>query len=409
MSDEKQPLDLKPITDSEAPLDTMWDIDDTANVDELLKGNSDDSKEKDPVLGDFEVESKEEVAEEPELPALDVDVEETEKEEEEEEKKEVVFKEEDIETPKEEKQEETDSEEQEENEFSIFAKMLAEKELLDIDEEEFEASEGGLMDAFATTIENRVKEEIDLFQKNLPEEGKELLRHLMNGGAVSDFQEVYSAPDVSKISIEGEKNERNQVAVLREFLRLRGDTQEEIEETINDYGDLGKLEKQAAKAQQRLVQYYDSQKKQLEVKREQEKQLREQKKAEVINNIEETISTQDEIKGFPLGRKVKKELLSYMTETNVKVDGPNGPQYVTGFQADEMKSSQNIDDFILRAYLRMTDFDLGGVKKKSNTDLSSKLRTQLQNSKSRTDTKAKFGSNKKPGKKAVAGESWNNL
>lgn len=406
MSDEKQPLDLKPITESEAPLDAMWDIDDAANVDALLNGDSGETKEKDPVLGDFEVESKEEVAEEPEIPILDLESKE-EEEEKKEEKEEVVFKEEDVETPK--KEEEAGSEEKEDNEFSIFAKMLAEKELLDIDEEEFEASEEGLLDAFSSTIENRVKEEIDLFQKNLPNDGKELLKHLMNGGAVSDFQEVYSTPDVSNINIKGEENERNQVAVLREFLRLRGDTAEEIEETVNDYGDLGKLEKQAEKAQQRLSQYYNSQKKQLEVKREQEKELREQRKTEVITTIQDTISNQDEIKGFPLGRKVKKELLSYMTETNVKVDGPDGPQYVTGFQADEMKSSNNVDDFILRAYLRMTDFDLGGVKKKSKTDLSSKLRTQLQNSKSRTATQAKFGSNKKPGKEAVAGESWNNL
>jgi hypothetical protein len=406
MSDEKQPLDLKPITDSEEPLDAMWDIDDAANVDELLKGDSGETKDKDPVLGDFEVESKEEVAEEPEIPLLDLDSKEEEEEEKKEEKEEIVFKEEDVETPK---KEEEDSKEKEDNEFSIFAKMLAEKELLDIDEEEFEASEEGLIDAFSSTIESRVKEEIDLFQKNLPNDGKELLKHLMNGGAVSDFQEVYSSPDVSSINIKGEENERNQVAVLREFLRLRGDTPEEIEETVNDYGDLGKLEKQASKAQQRLSQYYDSQKKQLEVKREQEKELREQRKTEVITTIQDTISNQDEIKGFPLGRKVKKELLSYMTDTSVKIDGPNGPQYVTGFQADEMKSSQNVEDFILRAYLRMTDFDLGRVKKKSNSDLSSKLRTQLQNSKSRTATQAKFGSNKKPGNKAVAGESWNNL
>ena len=408
MSDETQPLDLKPITDSEVPLDTMWDIDDAANVDLLLQGNSDDTKEKDPVLGDFELESEEKVAEEPEFPLLDIDSKEEKKEEEKkEEKEEVIFKEEDVETPK--KEEETDSEPKEDNEFATFAKMLAEKELLDIDEEEFEASEEGLLDAFSSTIENRVKEEIDLFQKTLPDEGKELLKHLMNGGSVSDFQEVYSTPDVSNINIKGEENERNQVAVLREFLRLRGDSSEEIEETVNDYGDLGKLEKQALKAQQRLTQYYESQKTQLQAKREQEKELKEQRKTEVITNIQDTISKQDEIKGFPLGRKVKKELLSYMTETNVKVDGPNGPQYVTGFQSDEMKSSQNVDDFILRAYLRMTDFNLEGVKKKSNTDLSSKLRNQLQNSKSRTATQAKFGSNKKPGIKAVAGESWNNL
>ena len=77
---------------------------------------------------------------------------------------------------KETKEEETP--EEVENEFSIFAKMLAEKELIDINEDEFEATEEGLLDAFSGTIESRVKEEIDMFQKNLPSEGKELLKTL---------------------------------------------------------------------------------------------------------------------------------------------------------------------------------------------------------------------------------------
>ena len=253
-----------------------------------------------------------------------------------------------------------------------------------------------LIDAVDGTIEQRIKEEIDLFQKGLPTEGKDLLRHIMNGGNITDFVNAYDTPDITSLDISGD-NFQNQRIVLKEFLRLRGDSKEEVEETLSDYEDLGKLEKQARKAKARLENYHEDRKRDLAEKTRRDSQARETQRKEVLTQITDTITDSDTIKGFPLSRKRKKELLSYMTNANVRIETPNGPQYVSQFQADEMKSSQNIDDFILKAYLRMTDYDLEGVKKKSKTDYTSSLRTHLQNKKSMTDTKANFGGNKKPG------------
>jgi len=412
-------LDEKPITNADAPLDAMWDIDE-GNLDDLITTNP--NQDKDPVLGGLEIESESDdllgLNEDTEKGSdLDVDKKEKEPTKEEEELPELDI--ENFDTPEakedeegeEEKEEAPKASEEEENEFSVFAKMLAEKELLDINEEEFEATEEGLMDAFAGTIESRVKEELDLFQKGLPNEGKDLLRHLMSGGRVSDFVDTYSAPDVMSLEVRGDSNTAvaNQKAVLKEFLKLRGDNMNEIEETVQDYEDLGKLEKQAAKAQERLSHYYESQKQNLAAQQQQINTQREERRKEVITNIQDKVSNSAEIKGFPLSRKVKKDLLSYMTETTSKVEGQDGPQYVTKFQADEMNASQDVDDFILRAYLRMTNFSLDGVKKKSKSDLSSKLRTQLQHSKNRTGTQAKFGGNKKPGGKLSESSAWNEL
>jgi len=409
-------LDEKPITNADAPLDAMWDIDE-GNLDDLITTNP--NQDKDPVLGGLEIESESDdllgLNEDAEKGSdLDVDKKEKEPAKEEEELPELDI--ENFDAPEateegEEKEEAPKASEEEENEFSVFAKMLAEKELLDINEEEFEATEEGLMDAFAGTIESRVKEELDLFQKGLPNEGKDLLRHLMSGGRVSDFVDTYSAPDVMNLEVRGDSNTAisNQKAILKEFLKLRGDSANEIEETVQDYEDLGKLEKQASKAQERLAYYYQSQKQNLAAQQQQINIQREERRKEVITNIQDKVSNSAEIKGFPLSRKVKKDLLSYMTETTSKVDGQDGPQYVTQFQADEMNASQDVDDFILRAYLRMTNFSLDGVKKKSKSDLSSKLRTQLQHSKNRTGTQAKFGGNKKPGGKLSESSAWNEL
>ena len=95
-----------------------------------------------------------------------------------------------------------------------------------------------------------------------------------------------------------------------------------------------------------------------------------------------------------------------MTVPTVEINDPSGGvQYVTQFQADEMQSSNNIDEFILKAYLRMTDYDLSSAKKKSVTAFSSKLRNSLQNKKNMTDTKALFGGNKKTSSKKSS-VSW---
>lgn len=300
----------------------------------------------------------------------------------------------------------TEGVEMDDNEFLTFAKVLAEKELLDISEdEEIEPTLEGLMGAFGKTINNRVNEEIELFQKGLPMEGRELLKHLMDGGNVGDFKEAYNTPEYGKVDISGNK-ESNQKWMIAEYMRLRGDSQEEIMETLEDYADLGKLEKQASKAQVRLEQYNKKQREDMIERRKVESNNKEDKRKEVLTNIETTINDSADIKGFPLSRKAKKELLSYMTENAVKIDGPNGPQYVTQFQADEMKASQNVDDFVLKAYLRMTNYNLDGVKKKSKSDLTSKLRKQLQNKKGMTGTQATFGGNKKPGGGSRGNSGW---
>ena len=428
MTNENQTLDEKPITegnDSVSAVNDIWDIDET-NFDDAfnLETNAD------PVLGiDLGEEKKEEVKteEKAEIPEplddteTDDPKEEAPKEETEppvDEKavdalldgdldSEEKSSDDEVDTTEDSKKADESSEASEEdlNEFAIFAQMLADKELLDLNEEEFDPTEKGLMDAFADTIENRVKEEIESFQKTLPKEGKELLTHLMKGGKVSNFMEVYSTPDFGDLNIKG-NNIGNQKAVLAEFFKLRGDSQEDIAEMLEDYENLGKLEKQASKAQARLTQYYEHQKQQLIVKQEQAEKERIAKRQEVQNNIQTTISESDEIKGFPLSRKSKKKLMSYMTEANVKIKTPDGPQFVTQFQADEMKSSSNIEDFILKAYLRMTNYSLDGVQKKSKSKLASQLRTTLQNKKRMTDTKATFGGNKTPGGATKSSTAW---
>ena len=385
-------LNTEAPTGSTESLDAMWDIDETG-IDTALGL---DEGEADPLmnLDSVKEESKSEVNKVEEEESTEKTEEKT---EEPEFKEENVEEKEEVEENVEEKPAKKETiEAEDENEFSLFAKMLAEKEILDIDED-FDSTEQGLIDAFEKSINGRVNEEINSFQQSLPQDGKELLAHLMNGGRVSDFTNAYSGTDVLNLDIS--KSEQNQRAVLTEFLKLRGDSNEEIQETLNDYKDLGKLGKNAEKAKARLAEYHSQQRKQLAKKQEESKKMQEQKRVEVINTIQETIKDSQEIKGFPLSRKHKKDLVSYMTNANVKITGADGnPTYVTKFQADEMDASQEIDDFILRAYLRMTKFDLSGTKKKAVSNYSSKLKSALQNKKSMTDTKAKL-SNKGGGSK----------
>ena len=279
--------------------------------------------------------------------------------------------------------------------------MLNEKEIIDLDEN-FEATEDGLLEAVETTVEGRVKEELDLFQNSLTKDGRELLKHLINGGRVSDFVDTNSQVGFEEVDI---SKSPNQKYVLREFMKLRGDSEAEIRENLELYEDNGILAKKAQTAQNRLSAYQEQKKQKFAENQQVAARQKEEKRKEIITNIQDTISKSEEVKGIPLSKKAKKQLLSYMTVPTVKVNDPNGGvQYVTQFQADEAKSSNDLDEFILKAYLRMTDYDLSSAKKRSVTDFSSKLRTSLQNKKSLTDTKAKFGGNKKTSGKSNV--SW---
>jgi len=377
-------------------MDSLWDIDEPSfdqsfNLDPSLgdplsldsteefkiEETKEEVKAELPDLNEEEVvEAKEETKEEETLPDLDSVIEETPAAE-----------------------EDSTEEEQEDNEFGIFAKMLSEKEILDVNED-FEPTEEGLIEAFEGTVKSRVQEEIDMFQKGLPEDGKALLAHIMNGGKVSDFKEVYNDIDVSRLDMQA-KNA--QVYVLSEYMKLRGDTPEEIQENLELYENNDVLGKHASKAQQRLADYQANRKADLAKKQEEAVAQQESKRKEVVENINTTIQDSSDINGFPVSRKQKKELIEYMTIPTVKV----GDDYVTQFQADEMKASNQVDDFILRAYLRMTDFDLTKVKSKTVSKYSSNLKEKLQNRKTKTDTAGSFGSNKKPRRVSPSGDVWN--
>lgn len=387
-------------TEDQKPLDAIWDIDEVS-FDESFGLTTGDA---DPILGNLKVEETPEVKEETEKEVEDnkeVDIEtptneETEKEEIE--VPEVSFDEEIIGATKE------TEEEVEGDPFTLFAEELAKQEIIDVGED-FEPSEKGLVEAVSGTIDKKVQEEIDFFQKSLPEDGKALLRHLMDGGQVNTFLETFSTPDISQMDVKGE-NGKNQKHVLYEFMKLRGDSQEDITEALEMYEDNGVLEKQAGKAKDRLLKYYDQQKEQLELRRNQDKESKDQQRKEIIENISTKINDSEVIKGFPLTAKSKKNLVNYMTIPNIKVDNEDGTHnFVTQFQADEINSSQDIDDFILKAYLRMTDYDLEGLKKKAVSNFSKKFKKSLQSKKELTDTPGLFGGNKRPNI-ATKGAEW---
>ena len=386
----------QPVEDQK-PLDAIWDIDEVS-FDESFGLSTGDA---DPVLGNLKVE--EPVVEEPKgeeevEDTKEVDIETPLAKELPE--PEVEFKEEDVVN----EQEETKDAETTDP-LELFAEELAKQDIIEIDDD-FQPTEKGLLEAVNGTIDKRVQEEIDYFQKTLPEDGKSLLKHLMDGGQVNTFLETFSTPNISEMEVTGD-NQSNQKHVLKEFMKLRGDSQEDINEALEMYEDNGVLERQATKAKGRLEKYYDQQKEQLELKRNQEKESRETQRKEVIDNISTTIQNSEHIKGFPLTTKSKKNLVSYMTEPNIKLNNEDGTQqYVTQFQADEMNASQDISDFILKAYLRMTDFNLDGLKKKAVSNFSKKFKKSLQNKKELTDTPGMFGGDKRPNIASSKGAEW---
>jgi len=387
-------------TEDQKPLDAIWDIDEVS-FDEsfgLAKGTSD------PVLGNLKMEepeieepkdeNEEEITKEVDIEtALDKDIQGELKEPEAPE-----FKEEDLANPITENATSEDP-------LALFAEELAKQEIIEITDE-FEPTEKGLLEAVNVTIEKKVQEEIDYFQNTLPEDGKALLKHMMDGGQVNTFLETFSTPDISAMDITGE-NGTNQKYVLKEFMKLRGDSQEDIEEAMEMYEDNGVLERQAVKAKGRLEKYYDQQKQQLDLKRNQEKEAKETQRKEVIENISSTIKNSEAVKGFPITAKNKKHLVTYMTDPNIKVTNEDGTtQFVTQFQADEMNASQDIDDFILKAYLRMTSYDLEGLKKKTVSNFSKKFKKSLQSKKALTDTPGMFGGDKRPNIATGKGAEW---
>lgn len=244
-----------------------------------------------------------------------------------------------------------DDDEDESGTFQTLGKHFAEEGLLEGYDEEMEDTPEAFQSMIEKTIEKGVEDYKNSFANPL---SKQFLDYIENGGDPSQFMSMVSGPDYSKIDPDRvADSEAMQKQLLRDQLAAQGEDQNEIEDIIEAFENSGQLEKQANRA---LTKLQKSQEKQrldaIEAQKQQAADIK-KKNQERLEELEGSINSAEEIGGFTLTKKAKKDFFNYMT----KIDPKTGK---TKLMAD----SENEDKQLLMAYLYFNDFKFDKLEKK---------------------------------------------
>jgi len=215
---------------------------------------------------------------------------------------------------------------EETGDVNIF-QAFAEEGIIALGEDE-EVPEEADLEWFAEKAKQKLQADLDAaleeYKEGLPDEAKYLLENYEQGVSIQDLLKAdRKVMEIASIPTEKiEESESLQKDMLARYLKLSGETDEDIRDTLIDYEDSGLLEKMAKKAHGKLVQYEAAQKQQMV---EREKQMSLQRKQEYndwLTSMKSTIDAKEEIiPGIKITDKQRKEL--YKGITQVDKNGKN--------------------------------------------------------------------------------------
>lgn len=191
--------------------------------------------------------------------------------------------------------------------------------------------------------------------------------YVKNGGKFEDFYNGMSQ-NIQYDNMDME-DESNQKMAVRDYLKLSGYSDEQIDKKIERYEDADMLEDEATDAIERLKEH---QQLQLQHQQEEQEALRiqqQQQAQQFVTDLNNTINSLDSIRGIAIPKQDRKALFDYIT----KVDASGMTQYQKDFNANMT------ENLIESAYFTMKgDALIGEAKRTGQTTAAEKLRKMLR-------------------------------
>lgn len=234
-------------------------------------------------------------------------------------------------------------------------------DMSEIDEDKRPVTVEGLTDYLKTVVEeNSVPEYAD-------ERIQQLDEFVKNGGKFEDFYAAKQA-ELSYDNIDLD-DESNQKAVVREFLKIGGYTEEQINNKINRYEDADMLEEEATEALGRLKSIKAQQTKEMHAQQEAARKQQEEQQKQFFEDVSNQINNLSSIRGLSVPKEDRKALFNYIFKTDA--DGLS--QYQKDFNKNMSKN------LIESAYFTMNAEKLiQEAKKTGETTAAQKLRQMLR-------------------------------
>ena len=195
----------------------------------------------------------------------------------------------------------------------------------------------------------------------------QLDQYVKNGGRFEDFYQTQQrSMYYDNIDIEDESNQK---AVVRDYYKLQGMNDEQINRKIERYEDADMLEDEATDAVNYLKSYEAQQAQYMAQQQEAQRQAQEQQAAQFVEDLTNGINGLADIRGIAIPKEDKKALYDYITKTDA--DG------LTQYQKDF--NGNLVNNLIESAYFTMKgDALLGEAKRNGQTSAASKLRNMLR-------------------------------
>ena len=195
----------------------------------------------------------------------------------------------------------------------------------------------------------------------------QLDQYVKNGGRFEDFYQTQQrSMYYDNIDIEDESNQK---AVVRDYYKLQGMNDEQINRKIERYEDADMLEDEATDAVNYLKAYEAQQAQYMAQQQEAQRQAQEQQAAQFVEDLTNGINGLADIRGIAIPKQDKKALYDYITKTDA--DG------LTQYQKDF--NGNLVNNLIESAYFTMKgDALLGEARRNGQTSAASKLRNMLR-------------------------------
>ena len=264
----------------------------------------------------------------------------------------------------------TDDQNQDENteddpgeaeQIGAFFDAFAEANGQSVDEDERPKNVDELVDYIKNVVEtNSVPEYAD-------ERIEQLDQYVKNGGKFEDFYQTQQRTmSYDNIDIEDESNQKQ---VVRDYYKLQGMSDEQINRKIERYEDADMLEDEATDAVNYLKAYEEQQAQYMAQQQEAQRQAQEQQAMQFAQDLTNGINSLTNIRGISIPKEDKKALYDYITKTDA--DG------LTAYQKEF--NGNLVNNLIESAYFTMKgDALLGEANRNGQTSAANKLRNMLR-------------------------------
>lgn len=257
--------------------------------------------------------------------------------------------------------ENTEDDPGEAEQIGAFFDAFAEANGWSIDEDEKPKNVYELVDYIKNIVEtNSVPEYAD-------ERIEQLDQYVKNGGKFEDFYQTQQRTvSYDNIDIEDESNQKQ---VVRDYYKLQGMSDEQIDRKIERYEDADMLEDEATDAVNYLKAYEEQRAQYMAQQQEAQRQTQEQQAIQFAQDLTNGINSLTNIRGINIPKEDKKALYDYITKTDA--DG------LTAYQKEF--NGNLVNNLIESAYFTMKgDALLGEANRNGQTSAANKLRNMLR-------------------------------